>query len=544
MGIALYRKYRPQTFGEITGQNHVRVTLENELKNGSVAHAYLFTGPRGVGKTSLARIFAKALNCLGRKAGESEPCNECAACLEQQQSRALDVIEIDAASNTGVDNVRENIIEHVRFAPVSRRFKVFIIDEVHMLSASAWNALLKTLEEPPAHAVFVMATTEINKVPATIISRCQRFDFKRIPFELMAERLKHLAAGEGVSVDDAVIEAVVKLGDGCLRDAESLLEQVLSLDEKRIGEAEAALVLPRSNSQLVIEFIDALAERRGGDAIALIDRLIGEGVDLQQFAVDAIERLRSLLLVALGASSKAVSTEATRRLSVAHLIRLVNSMNQARIELKSAVIPQLPLELVAAEHCGDAAASAANSKFPLDSARGRQKPDSKEITNPESQKPNKDAPPSVVTSETTKQSPPVEAKPPHEVEPRLAKLGEVQPLRPEVSPQIPLETLALRWDELCAAVQDENPSLPFILRVARPVRFEDGTLVIGVQYKLHADKLNQAKNINSVTRGLTTLYKGAIIPVRAEIMAAADLEPAAGAVTDGLLEQFGGTVVE
>ena len=330
MGIALYRKYRPQTFNDLTGQNHIRVTLENELAGNTVAHAYLFTGPRGVGKTSLARIFAKALNCLKRQAGESEPCNACEACLEQTAGRSLDVIEIDAASNTGVDNVRENVIEHVRFAPTSRRYKVFIIDEVHMLSTSAWNALLKTLEEPPAHAVFIMATTEIHKVPATIISRCQRFDFKRIPFESMVERLKHMAAGEGVAVDAAVIEAVARLGDGCLRDAESLLEQVLSLDEKKIGLAEAALVLPRSNAQLVVEFVDALADRQGGRAVELVNRLVEEGIDLQQFTNETIEYLRTLLMGSLGAVPLAGATDSAKRLSAGHLVRLINSFMVAR----------------------------------------------------------------------------------------------------------------------------------------------------------------------------------------------------------------------
>jgi len=516
MGIALYRKYRPRIFAEITGQNHIRVTLENELKTGSVAHAYLFTGPRGVGKTSLARIFAKALNCLKRKEGESEPCNGCEACLEQQAGRSLDVIEIDAASNTGVDNVRENIIEHVRFAPVSRRYKIFIIDEVHMLSASAWNAFLKTLEEPPPHVVFIMATTEISKVPATIISRCQRFDFKRIPFELMVARLKHMAVGEGVNVDDAVIETVVKLGDGCLRDAESLLEQVLSLDEKRIGIGEASLVLPRSNAQLVRDFIDALAERRGSDAVALINRLIEEGVDLQQFSADSIEYLRGLLLAALGASFKAVGTEATKRLGVAHIMRLVNSMNQARIELKTAVIPQLPLELVAAEHCGDSGTSHV--------ARGSSEP-SKPATSLASPNPASDIP----KFESAKKE---------DHAPQAVNHA------PRVTSNVPLDTLALRWDELCAAIQEKNPSLVFILRVARPMRFEDGILVVGVQYKMHADKFNLEKNRDCVARGLTSLYDGAIIPVRAEIVAAADLEPAAGAVTDNLLQQFGGAVVE
>jgi DNA polymerase-3 subunit gamma/tau len=531
MGIALYRKYRPRTFAEITGQNHIRVTLENELADGSVAHAYLFTGPRGVGKTSLARIFAKALNCLKRKEGDSEPCNECDACLEQQTGRSLDVIEIDAASNTGVDNVRENIIEHVRFAPTSRRYKVFIIDEVHMLSASAWNALLKTLEEPPAHAVFVMATTEIHKVPATIISRCQRFDFKRIPFELMVERLKHMAVGEDVVVDDAVIEAVVKLSDGCLRDAESLLEQVLSLDEKRIGLAEAALVLPRSNSQLVVEFIDALAERRGSDAVALVNRLVDEGVDLQQFASEAVEYLRGLLIVALGAPSKIVATEATKRLSANHLVRLVNSLAAARLELKNASIPQLPLELVAAEYCGDAGVAA-------------------QTLNTKNEIPKKPEQPPVVASEperATRQSPEQSAKAEPETVPESKP--SVEPPRSTLPATrsvdaVPLETLALRWDELCAAVQEENPSLPFLLRVSRPLRFEDGQLVIGVQYKLHADKLNLAKNQDSIARGLTGLYNGVNIPVRAEIISADAASGAGDPTANNLLQQFGGTMVQ
>lgn len=519
MGIALYRKYRPQAFAEITGQNHIRVTLENELSGNSVAHAYLFTGPRGVGKTSLARIFAKAVNCLNRKEGESEPCNACESCLELKEGRSLDVIEIDAASNTGVDNVRENIIEHVRFAPTSRKRKVFIIDEVHMLSPSAWNALLKTLEEPPAHAVFIMATTEIHKVPATIISRCQRFDFRRIASGLMAERLKRMAVGEGVTVDDAVIDAVVKLGDGCLRDAESLLEQVLSLDEKRIGSAEASLVLPHSDSELVSSFIDALAERRGRDAVELIGKLIEEGIDLQQFVNETIECLRGLLISALGSPSGIKPTEAAGRLSAAHIVRMINSLMLARLELKSAVIPQLPLELVAAEHCGDSAPAEAQNPKSNDLPAGRQGRFPSKVPDAIIQEPKTEpVKPAEKQSPVTKPSPPISDS------------------------SVPLETLALRWDELCAAVQDENPSLPFLLRVSRPLRFEDGFLVIGVQYKLHADKLNQPKNRDMVSRGLTALYGGVIIPVRAEI--SAPESDNAGAMTDNLLKQFGGSVVE
>jgi len=532
MGIALYRKYRPQTLAEITGQNHIRITLANELANGSVAHAYLFTGPRGVGKTSMARIFAKALNCLKRKEGESEPCNDCDACNEQRAGRSMDVIEIDAASNTGVDNVRENIIEHVRFAPTSRRYKVFIIDEVHMLSTSAWNALLKTLEEPPAHAIFIMATTEIHKVPATIISRCQRFDFKRIPLASMVERLRHMAVGEGASVDDAVIEEVARLGDGCLRDAESMLEQVLSLDEKKIGLEEAALVLPRSNRDLVAAFIDTLADRRGSEAIVLVNRLVEEGVDLQQFVNESIEYLRGLLAASLGAPSSVVANDPAKRLNAAHLVRLINSFMTARVELKSTPIPQLPLELIAAEHCGDATASQeprTKNQFP-------KMPVADPRVKPEEDRKN------VIASEAA-----AERGNPAGSAPKAAPTVETKPKNNNQQPAtaiVPIETLALRWDELCAAVQEENPSLPFLLRVSRPLCFEDGELIIGVQYKLHADKINLIKNKESIIRGLTALYSCAIIPVRAIVVPAGDGGAASNPLTDNLLAQFGGTVVE
>ena len=467
----------------------------------------------------MARIFAKALNCLKRKDGESEPCNDCDACNEQRAGRSLDVIEIDAASNTGVDNVRENIIDHVRFAPTSRRYKIFIIDEVHMLSTSAWNAMLKTLEEPPTHGIFIMATTEVHKVPATIVSRCQRFDFKRISLPSMVERLRHMAVGEGVAVDDAVIESVARLGDGSLRDAESMLEQVLSLDEKKIGLEEAALVLPRSNAQLVAQFIDALADRQGSEAVALVNRLVEEGVDLQQFANEAIEYLRALLMAALGAPSSATPTDSVKRLGAAHLIRLINSFMAARVELKSTPIPQLPLELIAAEHCGDfSAGQMANGKSSANaSLRAPAKQSHEQNTKAET-----NATPVALAESAPK------IEPPH-------KLLATSP--------VPMETLALRWDELCAAVQEENPSLPYLLRVSRPLRFEDGELVIGVQYKLHADKLNQIKNKESIIRALTALFGCAIIPVRAEMAAPGDAA-APDPLTENLLQQFGGTIME
>ena len=262
----LYRKYRPARWAEVAGQNHIKVTLAFEAQTGRLAHAYLFSGPRGVGKTTVARIFAKAINCLAlgadaivadtkkniivpRESGGpetalqpngsastdsfGEPCGSCSNCQVVTRGSTMDIIEIDAASNRGIDNVRDNIIESARFAPGSLKFKVFVIDEVHMLTTEAFNALLKTLEEPPARTVFILATTELHKVPATIVSRCQRFDFRRIPHDELLARLKFVAAQEDREVDERALAAIARHADGGLRDAEGLLGKILSLGDGR-----------------------------------------------------------------------------------------------------------------------------------------------------------------------------------------------------------------------------------------------------------------------------------------------------------------------
>ena len=274
MSLALYRKYRPQTFAEIVGQNHVKVTLENEIATGKIAHAYLFSGPRGLGKTTIARLIAKSVNCLSRKDGQSEPCNHCEACQEILDSRSLDVIEIDAASHTGVDNVRENIIANARFTPTNRKFKVFIIDEVHMLSISAFNALLKTLEEPPAHALFILATTEVHKIPQTIISRCQHFDFRKVSINDLVERLATIVKKEKRVLDQEVLERIARWSEGGVRDADSLLGQLLALNEKVITKQHAELVLPASHFNLVFELVSNLIKNDTASSLILVNQLI------------------------------------------------------------------------------------------------------------------------------------------------------------------------------------------------------------------------------------------------------------------------------
>ena len=295
MPLALYRKYRPQCFGEIINQGHIKTILANEVAQGKVAHAYLFSGPRGTGKTSIARILAKAVNCTARTG--SEPCNKCAACITITAGRALDIMEIDAASYTGVDNVRDTIIETAKFAPNILKCKVFIIDEAHMLTGAAWNALLKIMEEPPAHVIFMLATTEAHKVPATILSRCQRFDFHRIKVSELVGRLKFITEQEKIKVATPVLEAVARLAEGGVRDAESLLEQLLSLGEAEITEELAALVLPRTALPMAYDLLAAIAEKNAPAALTVIAAASEQGVDLTQFSGDLLETLRLALLV-------------------------------------------------------------------------------------------------------------------------------------------------------------------------------------------------------------------------------------------------------
>jgi DNA polymerase III subunit gamma/tau len=291
---AFYRVYRPQTFGEMSGQQHVKQTLQNALLHSKTTHAYLFSGPRGTGKTSAAKIFAKALNCENGPA--KEPCNECPTCLSITEGSDTDVIEFDAASNSRVEEMRE-IIEKVRFAPSNSRFKVYIIDEVHMLSNSAFNALLKTLEEPPSHAVFILATTEPHKLPLTIISRCQRFDFKPITQSDIVDRMKTVLRDTGIESDEDVLKIIAQAASGGMRDALSMLDQVVSFSGETLTVEDALLVTGSIGEDVFYQLAGALLEKDAGAALSLFDRLITEGKDVSRLAEDLITFFRDLLLL-------------------------------------------------------------------------------------------------------------------------------------------------------------------------------------------------------------------------------------------------------
>ena len=291
---AFYRVYRPQSFAEMSGQQHVKQTLQNALLHNKTTHAYLFSGPRGTGKTSAAKIFAKALNCENGPA--KEPCNECPTCLSVTEGSNTDVIEFDAASNSRVEEMRD-IIEKVRFAPANARFKVYIIDEVHMLSNSAFNALLKTLEEPPSHVVFILATTEPHKLPLTIISRCQRFDFKPITPAEITERMRTVLADTGIDSDEGTLKIIAQAASGGMRDALSMLDQVVSFSGDKLTVEDALLVTGSIGENVFYQLAEALLGKDAGSALSLLNQLIAEGKDVSRLAEDLITFFRDLLLL-------------------------------------------------------------------------------------------------------------------------------------------------------------------------------------------------------------------------------------------------------
>ena len=288
------RKWRPQSFTDVVGQNHITQTLSNALKNGRLPHALLFTGPRGTGKTSSARILAKALRCPN--AVNFVPCNECDSCKEIATGSSLDVMEIDGASNNGVDSIRE-LRDTVAFMPSSGKYKIYIIDEVHMLSTSAFNALLKTLEEPPAHVIFIMATTEAHKIPQTILSRCQRFDFRRISTRQITERLKLICDQDGVTAEDDALWVIARQGDGSMRDSQSLLDQVITFANGPLTRANVVEILGLTDRALLFDTLQALINRDTKATVSVIEKISSAGFEPHLFSQDLLEMIRNLLLV-------------------------------------------------------------------------------------------------------------------------------------------------------------------------------------------------------------------------------------------------------
>lgn len=535
----LYRKYRPQNFSEVVGQNHIKLTLEQEIKTGKIAQAYLFCGPRAVGKTTLARVFAKAINCAKKKVNSAEPCNKCLSCEEITAGRALDIIEIDAASHTGVDNVRENIIASARVAPSRSKYKVFVIDEVHMLSISAFNALLKVIEEPPAYVIFILCTTEVHKVPTTIISRCQRFDFKRISVSDIVKKLNYIIKAEQIIVAKSILEEIARYAEGHMRDAESLLGQIVAIGGREISREEADLVIPRSDLNEVLNLLDLLIKKDAGSAIRLINKLVDDGVDLKNFLNDFIEILRKIMLgklspqlveklaMELGENIELKINQLSQNVALEQILFFLEKFIRIRGEIKVNFIQQLPIELAIAELCTASLApkvsSASQSGLAAKTIIPAWRP---KLNNPAA---------SAATATSVN-------------------------LPINISPEQILE----KWNEVLVKIKQYNHSLSFILRVCQPKNIKGRELTLAFKYKFHRDRVNETNIKMLIEKVLQQVYNApllieAVIDENLEVAAnklisEESAEPRASQtgknqdkkdnLIDNLLKTFGGKIVD
>ena len=349
--IVTARKWRPQTFEEVVGQAHITTTLKNAILNNRIAHAYLFAGPRGVGKTTTARILAKVLNCLNPKNGE--PCNECEMCQSFANSQTLDIIEIDGASNRRIEEIR-TLRESVKYAPTKGNYKVYIIDEVHMLTTESFNALLKTLEEPPEHTVFIFATTDVHKVPLTIVSRCQRFDFRRIEMAAMKKLLKEIADAEKISIDDMALTIIAKKADGALRDAQSLFDQVISFSGENVDSNDLAKMLNLIDEEIYFTISDSILSKNFSSAFDVTQKIYENGWNFIDFMNGLIEHFRNITTVIITKKSDLIEEadfykkkylEYLNKFSEGDLLRILAFLNKVQYELRSSPNQKLKIEI-------------------------------------------------------------------------------------------------------------------------------------------------------------------------------------------------------
>lgn len=480
--LVLARKWRPQTFQDLVGQEHVCRTLQNAIESGRVAHAFLFTGARGVGKTSAARILAKALQC--ENGPLQEPCNVCPACLEITSGNSVDVIEIDGASNTGVEDIRE-LRENIKYLPSRCRFKIFIIDEVHMLSTSAFNALLKTLEEPPPHVKFIFATTEPHKVPITILSRCQRFDFKRIPLPKIVDLLRTIVAEEKVAVSEASLTAIARKGDGSMRDSLSTLDQVLAFCGNHVEDDEVIALLGVVDRRLLLETSRVVFSRDCQAALDIVARVDSFGYNMRSFCQELIDHFRNFVVIKVAANPAELLDLAEGELAEIReqasagtfdqLQRYLSILLKAEAEMSLSGFTRLILEMALLKMC------TLLPVVPVDEIIARLKA-------LEGEGANKLSPPSV-----TPRAPQVTA-------PAATRTGETQAIASPTAGPSPSAPRQEGWPGFVAFVNSEKKSLGKILEHGRPLQFSAKDVEIGFPAgSFHLSCLQDAETLATLT---------------------------------------------
>ena len=510
MSEVYYRKWRPRRLGEVVGQEPVTKTLREAVSQGRLAHAYIFCGPRGTGKTSTARILAKAASCLSPQDGE--PDNECSICRSINEGRALDLIEIDAASNRGIDDIR-NLSDKVRFSPSEAKYKVYIIDEVHMLTEPAFNALLKTLEEPPEHAIFVLATTEIHKVPLTVISRCQRFDFRRIPLESMVDRLRELCRDEGVEVADEALTLISRGSTGSLRDAENLLEQAVVSYGSPITEEQVRDLLDLGSDQMALELVGHIVNRSIGDGLDVIDQVSGQGHDLRQLQRATMEFLRGLLHLksGTGASLGYPAESMTLLSSWAESIsieRLAHSLRTfAKVDLRRDSSTPLPLELALVESSSEVATQTATATPPIATATSRSEPRTEAVADPAAQRPRQRVPDRGPAPPPTRTAPNREPAPPPT---RTAPNREPDAATGAVAAAMegPAATLETQWDTIVRSLRHAGKrfKLGALLRGCRERNVTDSLIILKFPFISHVERMEQELDDPATRRELQEVF--------------------------------------